>query len=157
MTEALGSTWDERMQPCVHEAGHAVVAHRLGGRVAFVMVAPNSSGESRTTITEPEREVVGRSAGRLAEQRYWHLTGGAPAECHPMYGDTDDRARAWEAAQLAYPDDVGAATALVQQSCVTAAEMVDADWDLIRAVARAVCESPERRLLGSVFLSMMEP
>jgi hypothetical protein len=121
------------------------------------MVSPNGSGESRIAITEPEREVVGRSAGRPAEQRYWDLTGGGPAECHPMHGDTDDRARAWEAAQLARPDDVSAAMALLQQSRVTAAEMVDADWDLIQSVASAVYESPERRLFGSVFLSMMEP
>ena len=120
------------------------------------MVAPDGSGESNIALTQPEREVAGRLAGRAAEQRYWDLTGGGPAECHPSHGDTDDREAAWAAAKLARSGDLGAASKLLEQSRDTAAEMVDSEWTRIESVARAVYESPNGRLLGSVFLSMME-
>jgi hypothetical protein len=143
------------MQPCIHEAGHAVVAHLLDCRVAFVLVARDGSGESRIAATEPRCEVVGRLAGRIAEERYWDRTGGGPAECHPAHADTHDREAAWAAAQLACEGDLRAAHELLEESRATAAEMVDAEWTHIENVARAVYESPDRRLLGSVFLSMM--
>ena len=34
--------------------------------------------------------------------------------------------------------------------------MIDAEWTRIESVASAVFQSPNRRLLGSVFLAMME-
>ncbi len=156
MTDRLASTWGERMAPCVHEAGHAVIAHVLGGRVAWVRVAPDGSGDAHIALPDPRGQVVGRLAGRPAELHYWDLVGGGPAECHPSRSDTDDRAEAWAAAQRACPGDLAAASELLAKSAETAAEMVEAHWSRIESVAQAVYESPDRRLLGSVFLSMME-
>ena len=108
------------MAPCVHEAGHAVIAHLLGGRVAFVMVAPDGSGESNISLPDPRREVVGRLAGRAAEQRYWDQMGGGPAECHPSHGDDHDREAAWTAALRACGGDPATASELLERSRGTA-------------------------------------
>src|SRR6202789_3058926 len=103
------------MASCVHEAGHAVIANLLGGRVAFVMVAPDGSGESMTSLPDPRREVIGRLAGRAAEQRYWDRMGGGPEECHPSHSDAHDREAAWVSAQQACPGDLAAASELLER------------------------------------------
>ena len=144
------------MQSCFHEAGHAVIAHALGGRVQFVSVAPDGSGLTPISLSDPKDKVVGRLAGRPAERRYCDLVGGCPPECDPSLHDCDDRREASAAAELTYPGDPRAIAELLTGSGDTATQMVEAEWSRIESVARAVYESPNGRLLGSVFFSMME-
>ena len=132
--ERLGPGWSERIAPCVHEAGHAVIADVLGGVVAFVQVARgDGSGESNIRIEDPRNEAIGRLAGSAAERRYNDLVGGCPPDRHPELSDHDDRDRALAAAQRACPGDLLAASDLLAESRTKAEVMVQAEWDRIRA------------------------
>jgi Peptidase family M41 len=50
-----------------HEAGHAVVAHRVGYRVDVVSIVPKGASEGRTKLPNPMR----RKDSELDRHRMW--------------------------------------------------------------------------------------
>ena len=66
MPTSLGREWNERMAPCVHEAGDAVVGHRFVARVIGASVQGDASGHA----------LVGKTRELLARLTSW-LFGGA--------------------------------------------------------------------------------
>jgi len=67
--------WNERLAPCVHEAGHAVIAHALGVQVISLITNPDGSGQSLIKEADPRTEVKIRVAGVISELRYCELVG----------------------------------------------------------------------------------
>src|ERR1039458_3153454 len=130
-TTPLGTSWNERMAPCAHEAGHAVIAHALGARVAHVRIADGGagSGDSLISTDDPRTSVHVRVAGYPAELRYCEMVGDCPADRHPMHSAHDDNERAWALAQKVCPGDLAAAAALLAQARETVGKMVEREWD----------------------------
>jgi hypothetical protein len=133
------------MAPCVHEAGHAVIAHILGARVAHVRVADGGvgSGDSLISTVDPRISVQVRVAGYPAELHYCEMVGDCPADRHPMHSAHDDDERAWALAQEVCPEDLAGAGALLEQARETVGKMVEREWDRIERVARALFDSPD--------------
>lgn len=158
MSESLGFTWRSRMAPCVHEAGHAVIAHALGGTIAHVRVSLDGEGrgDSFISLPNPSDQVIGRLAGLPAEQRYCDFVGDCPPDRNPSLSAHNDKEGAWDAARQAFPDDLRAASELLAQSGDTAREMVDSQWDRIQRVALALFNAPDGMLKASAFLSLVD-
>jgi hypothetical protein len=133
------------MAPCVHEAGHAVIGHLLGARVAYVRIAGGGagSGDSLIGTDEPRISAHVRVAGYPAELRYCEMVGDCPADRHPMHSAHDDNERAWASAQEACPGDMAAAVALLAEARETVRGMVTQEWGRIERVARALFDSPD--------------
>jgi len=144
------------MAPCVHEAGHAVIAHLLGARVAHVRIAGGGvgSGDSLIGTEEPRISVYVRVAGYPAELRYCEMVGDCPADRHPIHSAHDDDERAWASAQEACPGDIAAAAALLTEARESVGMMVAQEWGRIERVARALFDSPDG-FLQSGLLSLL--
>ena len=138
MERSLGSKWDAHIAPCVHEAGHAVIAHVLGARVIGMIVNHDGSGESKIETAEPRAEVHIRLAGYIAELRYCESVGDCPSDRHPSLSRSDDNERAWVAAQEACAGDLSAASALLNEARGTVTTTVTEEWARIERIALAL-------------------
>jgi hypothetical protein len=157
-TIPLGSTWDELMAPCVHEAGHGVIGHLVGALVVHLRVDPPGLGTGDTCIKPdgPLMDVLVRVAGRAAEERYCEMVGDCPADRRPMHSAIDDNEKALEAAKELCLGDIAAARNLVDQSRKIVATLVVEEWPRIERVALGLYESPDRFLKRRKFLELFD-
>lgn len=144
------------MAPCVHEAGHAVIAHLLGASVAGIVVNDDGSGESKIGHAKPRISVHIRVAGYIAELRYCGLVGDCPADRHPSLSTSDDNERAWASAQETCPGNLVAASALLSEAKETVATMVADEWSRIERVALALVNSPNGRLMSGPLAALLD-
>jgi hypothetical protein len=133
--------WNERLAPCVHEAGHAVIAHALGVQVISLITNPDGSGQSLIKEADPRTEVKIRVAGVISELRYCELVGGCPPDRHPTLSTSDDNERAWAAAKELCSGSLAAASTLLVNMQSDVETMVAGWWSRIERVAIALCEA----------------
>jgi hypothetical protein len=146
------------MAPCVHEAGHAVIAHVLGGRIGHVRIASEADGSGDALIEgidEPRTKLIVRLAGLPAERRYCEMVGDCPTYRDPMYSAHDDKERAWILAREIYPGDTLKASNLLKASRATAQTLVQEKWDRIELVAIALYESEGDLVEATQFRELM--
>jgi hypothetical protein len=155
---SLGPGWGERIAACVHEAGHAVIGHDLGGQVAIVQVDRSGNGGRISLIKadDPKVRTVVGSAGVAAELRYCEEVGGHPPDRPPKLSSSDDAERVKAAAQEACSGDEVAAAALVARSEIIAATMVAERWSRIERVALALFNTDDYVLRHRQFMDLME-
>ena len=146
------------MAPCVHEAGHGVIGHLVGARVANLRVDARGvgSGESLIAADDPRTKVLVRVAGLAAELRYCEMVGDCPADRHPTHSAHNDNERAWASAQEACHGHMAAATRLLAESRETVTTMVAQEWGRIERVALAIFNKPDRILKNGPFLELMD-
>jgi hypothetical protein len=146
------------MAPCVHEAGHAVIAHVLGGRVRHVRIDTEADGSGDSEIGGIEdlrTKLIVRLAGLPAERRYCEMVGDCPTDRDPLYSAHDDKARAGVLAREVYPGDTAKASKLLKASRATAQTLVQEKWDRIESVAIALYESTDNMIKASQFRDLM--
>jgi hypothetical protein len=146
------------MAPCVHEAGHGVIGHLVGARVANLRVEARGVGSGLSLIAadDPQTSVLVGVAGLPAEQRYCDMVGDCPADRAPVHSAHDDDERAWAAAQEACPGDKAAASVFLADSRERVDALVVENWDRIVRVARALFDSPDGLLRHQRFIELME-
>lgn len=132
----LSAPWDARLAPSMHEAGHVVVAHRLGVRIECVYVLPDGSGRTDAPTANVEQDIQIRLSGGIAEERYCTLVGLSddPGK-HPMHGKHDDEMQAFQAAKRACDNDLLRARALVDKMRPLAEAAIDQNWDSVVRIA----------------------
>jgi hypothetical protein len=147
----------DRYQSCIHEAGHAVIAHSLGVfvRDMWVDFGPGS-GVCNTDPTDHRTSVHIRLAGPIAELHYWDQVGGGPADRHPMHSAHDDNKEAWEEAQAAHPGDPAAAKRLLREAQTTVGVMVPERWELIARIATAASMTTNGILKHRPLMELMD-
>lgn len=136
--------WDERLAPCIHEAGHAVIAHTLGVQVIDLHVnfGPGD-GVCNIALTDLRTSIHICLSGPSAEMHYFEGADGCPAERHPLHSATTDRKQAWERAQLVYPGNLGAAQRLRNEARDVVAVMVEDHWERIERIGLAASQTPD--------------
>lgn len=155
MTELI--SWNERLQPCIHEAGHAVVAHGLGVDVFDLWVNfGHGSGVCNSGLTDHQTSVHVRLAGSVAELHYWNQVGGGPADRHPMHSAHDDNEKAWAEAQAAFPGDTAAASRLLDEAKTAVPVLVVENWGRIERVATAASQTTNGILKHRTLMDLLE-
>jgi hypothetical protein len=108
-----------------HEAGHAIVAMKLGYRCRWVAIEPMP----RTCCEEPvEHALQILVAARIAEQTY--------TQSLDIWHDQNDRVRAMNLALWVTDGDTDKAGELISEMLVSARELVDRHWAEIEQLAQ---------------------
>ena len=133
------------MAPCIHEAGHAVVAHLLGICIDCVLVTPEGAGETRLAekgtipLSPPDsdrREIQIALAGEIAETRYCEIVGlpETPGQ-HPRWGRDQDNHRAHMVSVKTVGGDYERAQELITDLRPRVEVEVERNWDQIVQLA----------------------
>lgn len=133
---------DERRRIALHEAGHAVVAHRLGRRVVAASIVPDGAIAGRVTTVEPalasrgavDAAILIALAGRATEAML--ASGPTAGAC----GDLARATRLLARARLSW----GLGGSLVALDEAEADRLVALDADLRRAIERELAALWER-------------
>ncbi len=158
--------WSNTLAPCIHEAGHAVVAEALGMRIVHMQVSEDGSGVT-TPSPHGSEHLIGEAgahreaqialAGTAAETRYCNMVG-YPDEpgYHPVHGRHGDRERTWRAVRECCEGDDGRASRLLSELRVVVDELVARNFDVITILAIALEAAGEDGLSGNVLAEMLQ-